>query len=68
MKSLLIETVTNGWIVKAYDPRDIWSGVSTDTVAVFNKVEDLQAALPALLIDPQISDIGPSTFQGMAKP
>lgn len=55
MKSILIEPATNGWIVKAYDPLELRSGVTAaDSVAVFNKVEDLQAALPTLLAQPMV--------------
>jgi len=60
MKSLLIETVTNGWIVKAYERLDPCCSTAYDMVAVYNKVEDLQAALPALLIEPKIKKTEPT--------
>jgi hypothetical protein len=37
----------NGWIVR--EPDCAWPGGMPNTLAVFNKLEDLQAALPALL-------------------
>lgn len=49
MKSLLIETVSNGWIVRPFQPCDNWVSTERPEIAVFTKIEDLQAAIPELL-------------------
>lgn len=44
---ITIMPAPNGWIVR--EQNCAWPGGIPDTLAVFNKLEDLQAALPALL-------------------
>lgn len=46
MKDIIIETVKNGWIVTE---RFACRNVADNPMAVYNRIEDLQAALPALL-------------------
>lgn len=46
MKTILIQSVSNGWIVtEHFACREI----ASDPVAVFNNIHDLQTALPVLL-------------------
>lgn len=49
MKTLLIETVTNGWIVRPFSPCRDWVVADRPAIAVFNRMIDLQEALPDLL-------------------
>jgi len=56
MKDLMVERAVNGWIVR---PR-IWEpGVcaAAESMHVYTRIEDLQAALPALLGVPSPSPI-----------
>ena len=46
--SLLIEPMANGWIVRPIATRMEY-GMGMVEPSVFNKIEDLQAALPGLL-------------------
>ena len=49
MKSLLIERVTNGWIVRPFQPCEGWATVDGAHMIVFTNVFDLQKQLPELL-------------------
>ena len=49
MKTVLIETVENGFIVRPFNPGPNWYGVDHATVWVYSTPEELQAALPGLL-------------------
>lgn len=51
MKTILIETVTNGWIVRPFSPGCDWAQGEKSSIAVFTKIEDLQSAIPILLAD-----------------
>lgn len=46
MKTIIIETVSNGWIVREHLP---CPNVYQAPIAVFNRMIDLQTALPELL-------------------
>lgn len=50
MKTLMIEAVSNGWLVRPFQPVADWH-CATDrpAIAVYNRLEDLQADLPKLL-------------------
>lgn len=53
MKTIFIETVSNGWLVRLHE-----SSLSyvSEPIAVYNFIGDLQAALPVLLgIEPDSS-------------
>lgn len=49
MKTILIEHVSNGWIVRPFDPCANWACSDRQAMAVFTKMDDLQKALPELL-------------------
>lgn len=51
MKTIIIEAVSNGWIVRPFEPCENWISISRPNIAVFTKIEDLAAALPELLCD-----------------
>jgi hypothetical protein len=53
-KTLTIETVSNGWIVRPYPDFNQYRGecgtfVSLDEISCYTRIEELQRALPALL-------------------
>lgn len=54
MKTLLIETVTNGWIVRPFSPCRDWVVADRPEIAVFNRMIDLQTALPDLLAEEKL--------------
>lgn len=49
MKTLLIETVSNGWLVRPFQPSPDWVCTERPAIAVYTRLEDLQADLPKLL-------------------
>lgn len=54
MKTILIEPVSNGWIVRHYQPDVLWR--ETDVTHVFNNLDDLMAAMPELLCDLRLKE------------
>lgn len=50
MKTILIEQVANGWIVRGNDPAFIATRCKTD-FHVYRSIKELQAELPDLLAD-----------------
>lgn len=62
MKTLLIETVTNGWIVRPFSFSEHWSTAATSTIAVYNNISELQKDLPKLL--EYVSERSPQTVEG----
>lgn len=57
MKTILIETVSNGWIVRPFQPGPTWSTSDTPHIAVFNTIQELCAALPKLLTYPREDEL-----------
>jgi hypothetical protein len=59
MKTLLIEQVSNGWIVKPLDYRGAQAGFTQypPEIAVFRTIEELQKALPELLAEPVVNPV-----------
>jgi hypothetical protein len=50
MKSILIEAVANGWLVRPFSPCREWAyGPETPNIFVFTTIDDLCQQLPALL-------------------
>lgn len=49
MKTIIIEAVRNGWIVRPFQPSSDWACTDRPAMAVYNFMGDLQADLPALL-------------------
>lgn len=49
MKTILIEAVSNGWIVRPFQPCADWHCTDRPGIAVYNRLEDLQKDLPKLL-------------------
>lgn len=49
MKTLIIESVSNGWIVRTRPEPQGAAYFVDEPVAVFNSISDLQTALPVLL-------------------
>jgi hypothetical protein len=51
MKSILIEQVVNGWLVRPFDPspRCDWARSDIPNVFVFTRMEDLQEQLPEIM-------------------
>jgi len=49
MKTILIETVSNGWIVRPFCDGPTWPSCDHPGMAVFTNIEELQKAIPALL-------------------
>jgi len=49
MKSLLIERVVNGWLVRPFQPCQEWARGEQTEIYVYRTQEELQAALPELL-------------------
>lgn len=49
MKTLMIETVSNGWIVRPFSSRLDWGNIDQGIIAVYNNIHDLQGDLPKLL-------------------
>ena len=60
MKSIIIESVLNGWIVRPISER-VEVGIALHEYSVFNMIEDLQAALP-MLLDPSLKKMNPTKF------
>lgn len=57
MKSLLIEAVSNGWLVRPFAPCEHWaSGNGSPNVFVYTTVAALQSALPELLKHEEITN------------
>ncbi len=48
MKTLIVEEVSNGWIVRPFDPQP-WFKFGPENTAVYETVKALQDALPTLL-------------------
>lgn len=51
MKTILIEGVSNGWIVRPFSPCESWMKSDCPEIAVFTTIESLAEALPRLLTD-----------------
>jgi len=51
MKSLVIETVSNGWIVRPYANGPGWPSCDPPFMAVFTTIEELQKAIPTMLTE-----------------
>ncbi len=51
MKTILIERVANGWIVRPFLPSEGWVSQDRQEMYVYLKVEDLQRDLPKLIAD-----------------
>jgi len=49
MKSLLIERVVNGWLVRPFSPCAEWARGERVETHVYIDMKDLQGALPELL-------------------
>ena len=49
MKTLLIETVSNGWIVRPFQPSTDWVCLDRPAIAVYTNLTALQDDLPKLL-------------------
>lgn len=49
VKTILIEEVANGWIVRNYDPAFSTTSYKSLDIHVYQSIEDLQNALPELL-------------------
>jgi hypothetical protein len=49
MKTILIETVRNGWLIRPFSPCERWVLGEGLEMAVYNRLEELQADLPKLL-------------------
>jgi hypothetical protein len=49
MKTIIIETVSNGWIVRPFQPIGNWAKGDLPTIAVYISVEKLQEDIPRLL-------------------
>lgn len=49
MKTILIETVSNGWIVRPFEPSKNWVCSSAEAIAVFTDMATMQSHLPLLL-------------------
>jgi hypothetical protein len=48
-KTILIERVSNGWIVRPFQPIQHWESESVGAVAGYPDMEKLQADLPKLI-------------------
>ena len=51
MKTILIEVVSNGWIVRPFQACEDWAITDKAAIAVFRSMSELQAALPNLIDD-----------------
>lgn len=49
MKTIVIERVSNGWIVRPFSDSCNWARGDQVEMSVFTRIEDLQGALPLLL-------------------
>jgi len=49
MKTILIERVSNGWIVRPFQPSAEWCCSERPAIAVYTDLALLQAELPKLL-------------------
>jgi hypothetical protein len=49
MKSILIEKVSNGYIVRPYSSCQTYSTIDQPIISVYKTVEDIQKDLPGLL-------------------
>lgn len=49
MKALIIEQVSNGWIVKPFEPLVAYTKFGPENTAVYETIASLQRAIPALL-------------------
>lgn len=55
MKTIIIERVRNGWIIRPFTPGPDWACSDRPEIAVYNEIHRLQADLPELLgfaVDP----------------
>ena len=66
MKSLLIETVSNGWIVRPFTPSTEWACADAPVISVFNSMEALIFNLPKLLSLPP-DQLPKSDFDALRK-
>ena len=51
MKSVLIERVSNGWIVRPFTSCSDWARADAPVIAVYTRIEDLQADPLRLVAD-----------------
>lgn len=56
MKTIIIESVSNGYLVRPFHYCPDWAASVRSEIAVFNNLADLQAALPDLLVDEKLSE------------
>lgn len=49
MKTILIETVKNGWLVRPFTPCEHWAHAEASETYVFRDIHDLQEQLPEML-------------------
>lgn len=59
MKTILIERVSNGWIVRPFAPNPGWASCGPDDrsdLAVYTRMEDLQADLPKFFAETPVKD------------
>lgn len=50
MKTILIERVSNGFIVRPFTPSSEWMGTDREHIAVYKTAEELATDLPKLLV------------------
>ena len=56
MKTIMIECVANGWIVRPFSPCNSWANTDQPTMFVYKTIEELQEAIPMLVGEWQVDD------------
>lgn len=54
MKTITIERVSNGWIVRPFTPGATWACSDAPEIAVYTEIADLQQDLPKLMDVPPV--------------
>lgn len=64
MKTIIIERVSNGWIVRPFTPSNQWCCTDPPEMAVYTEIADLQQDLPRLMdVPPVVVQCAPTVDQ-----
>lgn len=56
MKTIMIEAVRNGWLVRPFRPCVEWATGENERISVYTSMEDLQRDLPNLFSVPDVHE------------
>jgi len=63
MRTIVIERVSNGWIVRPFSFNPTWGPCDQPSLAVYVTIEELQRDLPKLIDVPNDQYIAPESMQ-----